>query len=58
LFASIVSAVLLSLLFLSPIGSLRVSRPSDQFLLALFLVSSLLGCRLIGRSGSLTEGHS
>jgi K+-sensing histidine kinase KdpD len=58
LFASIVSAILLSLLFLSPIGSLRISRPSDQFLLALFLVSSLLGCRLIGRSKSLNEGHS
>ncbi len=58
LFASIVSAILLSLLFLSPIGSLRISRPSDQFLLALFLVSSLLGCRLIGRSSSLSEWHS
>jgi len=56
LFASIVSGILLSLLFLSPIGSLRVSRPSDQFLLALFLLSSLLGCRLIGRSRSLNEG--
>ncbi|MFZ0820155.1 MAG: DUF4118 domain-containing protein [Candidatus Acidiferrales bacterium] len=58
LFASIVSAVLLSLLFLSPIGSLRISRPSDQFLLALFLLSSLLGCRLIGRPKSLHAGHS
>ena len=58
LFSSIVSAILLSLLFLSPTGSLRISRPSDQFLLALFLVSSLLGCRLIGRSKSLSEGQS
>jgi K+-sensing histidine kinase KdpD len=56
--ASVVSAILLSHLFLPPVGSLRISRPSDQLLLALFLLSSLLGCRVIGKARSLTEGHS
>ncbi len=58
LLASVVSAILLSLLFLTPVGSLRISSPSDQLLLALFLLSSLLGCRLIGKSGPLAERNS
>jgi len=58
LFSSVVAAALLSFLFLTPIGSLRISRPSDQFMLAVFLLSSLLGCRMIGRTRQIADHES
>jgi K+-sensing histidine kinase KdpD len=58
LVATATSSIMLSLLFLPPIGSLRIIRPSDQLTFALFLLSSLFGCRLIGSSRPLDGGKS
>ena len=58
LFSSVVAAALLGFLFLTPIGSLRISSPSDQFMLAVFLLSSLLGCRMIGRTKPIADHES
>lgn len=46
--ASAVAALALSVLYLPPIGSLLVVRANDQLLLALFLLSGILGSRIIG----------
>jgi K+-sensing histidine kinase KdpD len=42
-----VTAMELTLLFLPPIGSIRVAHTSDRLLLALFVLASLVGSLLI-----------
>jgi K+-sensing histidine kinase KdpD len=46
--ASVVAAMLLSLLFLPPIGSLWVIGSNNRLALVLFLLSTIAGSRLIG----------
>lgn len=48
--ASALAAGMLSLLFLPPIGSMRIARPEDQFALALFFLSAIFASRLIGKA--------
>ncbi len=46
--ASVLAAGMLSYFVLPPIGSLKVMYPNDRMVLALFLLSAILGSRLIG----------
>ncbi len=56
--ASVVAAVLLSFLFLPPIGSLWVISPGNRFALALFLLITVVGSRLVGEEKSSWLGTS
>jgi len=47
--ASVIAALLLSVLFLPPIGSLWVVGSDDQLALALFFLSTIVGTGLGGK---------
>jgi len=49
------AAGMLCVLFLPPIGSLRIAEPSDRFVLSLFLITAALGSRLVGRTRELAS---
>ena len=51
--ASVIAALLLSFLFLPPIGSLWVIGSDDQLTLTLFLLSTIVGSGLVGGKKSL-----
>ena len=53
--ASAMAAVMLSVLFMPPVGSLFIKGPDDRLALALFLLIAALGSRLIGQHRKLPE---
>lgn len=52
--ASAVALGIVSFLFLPPVGSLRVSHTEDQLALLLFVVTTAIGSRLVGRGKRLS----
>ena len=56
--ASGLAAGILSYFFLPPIGSLKVLYPGDRIVLTLFLLSAILGSRLIGNRQRQPRQHS
>jgi K+-sensing histidine kinase KdpD len=56
--ASAFAAGVLDLMFLPPIGSLKVAHPEDQFALALFFLSAIFASRLIGKPKVLPQRQS
>jgi K+-sensing histidine kinase KdpD len=55
LVASAMASLMLSFLFMPPVGSLFVKGPDDRLALALFLLIAALGSRLIGQHRKLPE---
>jgi K+-sensing histidine kinase KdpD len=53
--ASAMAAVLLSFLFMPPVGSLFIKGPDDRLALALFLLIAAVGSRLIGQQRKLPQ---
>jgi K+-sensing histidine kinase KdpD len=55
LVASAIAAVILTVLFMPPVGSLFIKGPDDRLALALFLLIAALGSRLIGQHRKVSQ---